>query len=131
MRIAADSSALLAVLLDEPDSELFLEKLLSSSSVLVSPVNWWEVQVILKSRLAADEERVSAFLKLLEVTVAPLNLSETNIAIQAFLRYRGRPARLNLGDCFAYALSKSKDIPLLYKGNDFSHTDIVSALSPE
>jgi ribonuclease VapC len=116
MRIAADSSALLAVLLDEPDSELFLKKLLSCHSVLVSPVDWWEVQVILKSRLAADEERVSTFPKLLEVIVA---------------RYRGRTARLNLGDCFAYALSKSKDIPLLYKEDDFSHTDIVSALSPE
>jgi ribonuclease VapC len=60
----------------------------------------------------------------IEICVLPVDLSQTESAIDARKRYGGRPARLNLGDCFAYALAREKDAVLLFKGNDFLATDV-------
>lgn len=128
MRIAVDASALLAILLDEPDAEIHLAKLLGAAKAWISPVNWWEVQVRMHTRYGdAGELRSAAWMEQIGLVVEPVTLAQSKIAVSTFAKFHGRPARLNLGDCFAYALARAKDIPLLYKGEDFKHTGIVAA----
>src|SRR5581483_12433850 len=96
--------------------------------VRISPVNWWEVQVRIGSRYGdAGLAAASAWIAKMRVEVEPVPSEHAEIALAAYLRYRGRPARLNLGDCFAYALARALDAPLLYKGSAFESTDIRPA----
>lgn len=129
MKIVVDASAILAILFDEPDARLFLSKLIGGiTKATMSPVNWWEVQVRVRTKYGPEgEARSEALMADLGVTVGSVGVEEARIAVEAFARYRGRPAQLNLGDCFAYALSKTAKLPLLYKGNDFDHTDVQRA----
>lgn len=125
MRIAVDASALLAILLGEADAELYLSKLLASTAAAISPVNWWEVQVRMRARYGEEgEKRSKAWMESVGVVVEPVTLAQAELAAAAFAQHRGRPARLNMGDCFAYALARSKGLPLLYKGEDFKQTDV-------
>jgi ribonuclease VapC len=73
------------------------------------------------------EQQSATWMERLGIAVEPVTLAQAQIATDAFARYRGRPARLNMGDCFAYALARSKGIALLYKGDDFDSTDIRAA----
>ena len=128
MSIAADASALLAILLAEPDADLYLAKLVAARAVWISPVNWWEVQVRMQSLYGeAGEKSAAIWMAKLGIAVEPITERHAAIALAAFARFHGRPARLNMGDCFAYALAQAKDVPLLYKGGDFAKTDIASA----
>lgn len=128
MKIVADASALLAVLLDEPDAEQYGLKLLIASTIWISPINWWEVQVKMYSRYGdAGVASAARWMDQLGVTVEPITLHHSELALDAYARYRGRPTRLNMGDCFAYALARSKKVALLYKGDDFAKTDLESA----
>ena len=128
MKLAVDASAVLAILFDESDSEIYLSKLLNASSLWISAVNWWEVQVHAHGRYGPPgRDRSAAFMESIEMRIEPVTLEHARLALDAFERYRGRPARLNMGDCFAYALARVKDLPLLYKGEDFRHTDIPPA----
>ena len=128
MRVAVDASALLAILLDEPDADLYLSKLLTATTAWISPVNWWEVQVRMRVRYGeTGESRSAAWMETIGLVVEPVTLAQAKTALAAFAHYHGRPAGLNMGDCFAYALAKGKDVPLLYKGNDFKHTDLRPA----
>ena len=128
MNVVADASALLAVLLQEEDWEAQQSKLDAAEKIWISPINWWEVQVRMRSIQGADGERVVA--KLFDsqaIEVADVSAATAKLAFEAFQRFSGRPARLNMGDCFAYALAKQKDLPLLFKGNDFAATDVKVA----
>jgi ribonuclease VapC len=128
VNIVVDASALLAVLLGEPDAEEYLSKLVAARTVRISPVNWWEVQVRIRSRYgAAGEAGASAWLAKMQIEVEPATLEHAQIALAAYARYRGRQAKLNLGDCFAYALAQASNAPLLYKGANFVKTDISRA----
>jgi ribonuclease VapC len=127
--MAVDASAILAVLLNEADAEVHHIKLLSATKLWISPVNWWEVQVRMQSRFgdataAAAADWMESSLK---IVVEPITIDQARLAFTACVRFRGRPAKLNLGDCFALALAQSKDVPLLYKGNNFVHTGVRSA----
>jgi ribonuclease VapC len=127
--IVVDASALVAIGGDEPDADRFLE-ILERTASCISAVNYVETGLILigRGRLATQED-LDDWLRRLGVQVTPdENLSAT--ALGAYLVYgrRYHPARLNLADCFAYALAKSLDAPLLYKGDDFPLTDVRSAL---
>ena len=128
MRIAVDASALVAILLKEPDAASYLDKLLLADRAWISPVNWWEVQARILSRYgtagAAESEK---WMEANGVKVEPVGAEQARIAFSALAQYKSRPARLNLGDCFAYALAKTKQVPLLFKGNDFQGTDIEAA----
>ena len=127
MTLAVDASALLAILLDEPDAEFYLSKILVATAALISPANWWEVQVHMQSLYGeAGEKKSAEWMKSLSIVVEPVTLEHAQIALGAFRRFRGRPARLKMGDCFAYALAQSRNIPLLYKGGDFSATDVMT-----
>jgi ribonuclease VapC len=128
MKLAVDASALLSILLGEPDAEIYLSKLLAANTAWLSPVNWWEVQVRMRSLYGeAGESKSAAWMESVGLIVEPLTASQAKIATDAFARFQGRPARLNMGDCFAYALAQAKKAPLLYKGKDFAHTDITAA----
>ena len=79
-----------------------------------------------------SEEQVSEFIRSLRVRIVPLAEREGVEAVTAMRRFgkgRGHPAQLNMGDCFAYACARTHDVPLLFVGNDFSRTDIPSALA--
>jgi ribonuclease VapC len=128
MTVVADASAVLAILLAEPDAEEYLSKLLVARTVLISPVNWWEVQVRMHSRYGeVGETSASNWMRTIGIKVEPVTLDHAKIALSAFAKYSGRPARLSLGDCFAYALSVASGAPLLYKGADFAKTGVRPA----
>jgi ribonuclease VapC len=128
VRLAVDASAILAILYDEADASLYLAKLLAATKALISPVNWWEVQVRMRSRYGeAGEAKSAAWMETAGIVVEPVTLAQAKAALAAFTRYQGRPARLNMGDCFAYALAQTMEVPLLYKGEDFSNTDVIAA----
>jgi ribonuclease VapC len=93
-----------------------------------SPVNWWEVQVRMRARHGeAGVAAAAKWIAHMGIVVESISASHAELALQAHASYQGRPARLNMGDCFAYALARARDVPLLYKGGDFSATDLRSA----
>ena len=128
-----DSSALIAVLRAEPEADEFAE-LIVSGPTRISAANWLEASMV------AHGERVSAGVALLDrlveeatIEIEPVSVEQARRARLAFQRYgrgSGSPARLNLGDCFAYALSSVTGEPLLFKGEDFTHTDVLRAVGP-
>jgi len=127
--IVVDASALVAIGDDEPEAERFLAVLEQNPS-RISAVNYVEAGLILigRGRLATQED-LDDWLKQLGASVMP-DENLASAALDAYLVYgrRRHPAKLNLADCFAYALAKSLDAPLLYKGDDFPLTDVRSAL---
>ena len=128
--IAVDASALVAIGLTEPDMLAYQRALALSDGSWLSAINYVETMIVLgRFGVVSGIEDLNGWLARqgIEVFEGP-DLGRA--AADAFLRYgKGRhPARLNLGDCFAYALAKELDAPLLYKGHDFALTDIRSAL---
>ena len=128
--IVVDASALVAIGLPESDQLIFQRALERSDGSYLSPINYVEALMVLtRYGVAPGIDGFDAWLGLIGVELLePDGLAQR--AAAAYLRYgKGRhSARLNLGDCFAYALAKSLDAPLLYKGADFPQTDIRSAL---
>ncbi len=130
--IVVDASALVAIGQDEPDADGMLCVLETSERAIISPVNAVEAGLVLVGRGVLEHpEAYNRWLRILDVEVDQEPIDHA-FAIRSYLTYgRGyHPAKLNLGDCFAYALAKRLNAPLLYKGDDFSQTDIVSALQP-
>lgn len=130
--IALDSSALVAILRMEPDAREFLRALVNAPEKVMSSVNLLETSLVLV-RATGDAsiwEPLDVFVEELEVEIVAFDSDQASIAREAFLRFgKGRhPARLNFGDCAAYALAKSRKAPLLFKGGDFLKTDIAAAL---
>jgi ribonuclease VapC len=130
MRLVIDTSALVAIAAEEPECDSFIERLEVADEILISPINYVETGVVLTThKLFTSRETIDTWLAAYRVRVAHEPAIET-AALDAYLKFgKGRhPARLNLADCFAYALAKQLDAPLLYKGDDFPLTDIRSAL---
>src|ERR1700744_2547636 len=125
-----DASAILAILLDEPEADDFKYALADAQVRHISPVNWFEVAIRAESAGKIDYEAFADLMKQLSMIVVPVDAAHMRLAHRAWLKFgKGRDkAKLNLGDCFAYALAKSLGEPLLYKGKDFSQTDIQSVL---
>lgn len=126
-----DTSAIVAILLREPDALRFARCIADASTCLVSAVTRVELSFVLEGR-AGDTGRaeIIRFLTDARIEIASVTPQQADIAIEAFRRYgKGRHrARLNIGDCFAYALAKTTGLPLLFKGGDFARTDIRAAL---
>ena len=128
-----DASATLAILLAEPEKSLFARKLSVARRKIVSPISLFEVTAnlmrIRKIPLHETNDLVRGFLQRTEVETVAIDAEIGRLALSAFDRYgRGRhKAKLNFGDCFAYACAKAHRVPLLFKGNDFVHTDIEQA----
>lgn len=128
-----DASAFVAVLASEDEAESLLVRLQQAEICYTSPMAIWETSLALgrQRRMAPMDALalVTDFLRLLAVKVEPVDCNTTELAVMAHQRFgKGRhPAGLNFGDCFAYACARQLGLPLLYKGNDFSGTDIEAA----
>jgi ribonuclease VapC len=124
-----DSSALLAILLREAEAERFALAIAQDPRRLLSAFSGLESSVVIEARKGeAGGRELDLLLHRSQVEIVPLNGQQATLARQAWRKYgKGRhSARLNVGDCCAYALSRYSGEPLLYKGNDFSQTDIVA-----
>ena len=126
--MVVDASALVTILLREPGWERFMQAILGAGGGLISPVNAWETHIRTTAfKDEAGRAEAENLMNDLRLIVAPIDAEQTKIATEARLRF-GRKI-LNMGDCFAYALAKAHgDGALLYKGDDFTRTDILSAL---
>jgi ribonuclease VapC len=127
--IVVDASALLAIFLKEDDAEGFARRLTGAGEAVISSVNYWEV--LAKAHVLHGSRGpglIDELLATLNISVAATDEMLAREAAAVFDRYRGRPARLNLGDSFAYALAQQEGDGLLFKGNDFPRTDVKSAL---
>ena len=128
-----DASALCAVLLEESDAAAYAQRIRGSSSPLTSPVAVFETVLAVARTTSGDvgaaRRDVEAFLRLAGVVIVDIGPDEMARALDAFDRFgKGRhPARLNMGDCFAYACARTHGVPLLFKGDDFGRTDIALA----
>jgi ribonuclease VapC len=128
-----DTSALLAVLRDEPERRRFNESIEAADSRVMSAATFVEISIVLESRHGAEGLRdLDHFLDRAAIELAPVDVEQANVARAAFSRFgRGRhPAALNYGDCFSYALARVLGEPLLFKGDDFSQTDIRPFVPP-
>jgi ribonuclease VapC len=130
--IVVDSSALVAILLAESDQDDLAARLARSGSRYISAANVLETVHVAVGKLGdIGRQQVEILIAESQIDVVGFDEDQLAHAIDAFMRFgRGRnhPAKLNFGDCMAYALAKSLDAPLLYKGDDFAKTDIKSAL---
>lgn len=132
-----DASAIVAILTREPEADILADSLDGARSPITSPIAIFEAALgVCRKRhasVAEAQEDVFEFLETAGVRTVSVTVQEAGIALDAFARYgkgRGHPAQLNLGDCFAYAVAKAHEAPLLFKGDDFSKTDIRSAAEP-
>lgn len=125
-----DTSALIAIFFDEPEAERFASLMDATATRLVSAVSWVETSIVVRQRLGDEAEaRVIRELEAAGLEIVGVEARHAELAREAFRIYgRGRhAAALNFGDCFSYALARARDLPLLFKGEDFSRTDIDSA----
>ncbi|WP_430913100.1 type II toxin-antitoxin system VapC family toxin [Methylobacterium sp. sgz302541] len=132
--IFVDASALVAIVLGEPDAEGLAATLESDDAAMTSPVAVYEaVLAIARQReggIAAARADLDTLLNEARIRLVPLAPEDAELALSAFERFgkgQGHPARLNMGDCFAYAAAKRRGIALLFKGDAFSLTDVNSA----
>jgi ribonuclease VapC len=126
-----DTSAVLAVVLGEPDFEIFVDAIAGSPACRISAASFVEASIVAESRLGDQGLRqCDYFFRTSRVSIEPVTEEQALLARQAYSDYgKGRhSAGLNFGDCFAYALAKSTGQPLLFKGEDFRQSDIQSAL---
>ena len=126
-----DASAILAVLFEEPEKEKFRDTLLMTRDLSMSPVNYLEAAVRADDRRHPDKgPQLDVLIRGFGIDVAAVTAGQAKLAREAYRLYGkgNHPAKLNLGDCFAYALAKARSEPLLFKGDDFRHTDVEAAL---
>lgn len=130
--IVVDTSALIAILRDEVDATNLAEALGKADRRLISAGTMLEAGIVTVHR-GDEHSRLMDLVKLARLEIVATSEAEAQMGISAFRRYgRGseHPAKLNFGDCFAYALARTRNLPLLFKGDDFIHTDIEPALKP-
>ena len=126
--MVVDTSALVAFMLDEEDADRFQDALVSSPETVMSVASILETAMVLSRHGAVS--LLDPTLARLEIRPVDLTLDHVDIARQGFQTYgrgSGHRAKLNFGDCFAYALAKALEAPLLFKGEDFTHTDVRAA----
>ena len=130
--IVVDSSALVAIFLKEPEHQAFRDIVTGEERCIMSAVNLHESATVIRLRSGANGvEDLWQLLADLDLEVVPFDLTQVRVAAVAYDRYGkgiNSKARLNLGDCAAYALAKTMNSPLLFKGNDFTQTDLQSCL---
>ena len=131
--IVVDTSAVVAIIRQEHDGNKFTDILDAVDAAIISAVSFVETNMVIAGRRAdPDIDQLRAGIRALGIEVAEVTLDQVDVAVRAFLQYgKGRhPARLNIADCFAYALAKSRNLPLLFKGDDFAKTDVIPAWRP-
>ena len=127
-----DSSALVAILKREPDWRRFARALDQADTSRLSAATYVEISVVVERlKDPALNREIDELIEHFEIELEPLTVEQAKIALHAYHDYgrgSGHPANLNFGDCFSYALAREKREPILYKGDDFIHTDLRSAL---
>lgn len=126
-----DSSALVAILFKEPEALRFAEAIGASEAIAIAAPTMLETAMVVEARAGREMgERLDALMAEIGPDVVPFTAEHAALAREGWRRYgKGRhPAGLNLGDCFAYALAKSRNEPLLFKGDDFAQTDVKAAI---
>ena len=125
-----DTSVIVAILSKEPDATEFANRI-EAAECITSALVILESAMRLSTKLAIDpiavERQIQTFLDETQITLAPMDTITASLAVKAFADYgkgRGHPAQLNLADCLSYACAKAQGVPLMYKGKDFSHTDL-------
>jgi ribonuclease VapC len=126
--IVVDTSALIAILLDEPEAETCMAALVAADRLMISAGTVAETLIVAGRRNVGDE--AEKLINGVGFEVIPTTLAAARGVAQAYALWgKGvHPAGLNFGDCFAYQLAKSSDCPLLFVGNDFSRTDVQTAI---
>lgn len=127
-----DTSAVLAILFEESDAEIYARALTRADSCRMSAASFVEAAVVVDTQTKDKGSRqFDAFIRRAGIAIEPVTEEQAHIARQAYADFgKGRhPAGLNFGDCFSYALAKASGEPLLFKGKDFNKTDIVPALA--
>lgn len=126
-----DSSAIVAMLKGEPEAASFVAALLRSDETVISAANYLEAGIVIDGqRDAAISARLDRLLARSSIEVVAVTPSQARLARQAYRDFgkgSGHPAKLNFGDCFTYALAVERGEPLLFKGDDFTHTGIARA----
>ncbi len=128
-----DTSAVIAILRAEPEAPAFAHAIEAATDRRISAVNYVEAAAVIdSSRDAIASRRFDDLIDEAQVIIEPVTEAQARIARQAyndFGKASGHPAKLNFGDCFAYALARAKREPLLFKGGDFSCTDVAIAVA--
>ena len=122
-----DTSAVLAILGDEPEADLLAEKIALAGARWISAASLLETAIVVEARHGvAGGQKLDELIATARIRVEPVTVGQVTIARLAYRTYgKGRhPAGLNFGDCFSYALAKLRNQPLLFKGGDFSQTDL-------
>jgi len=126
-----DTSVIVAILSKEPDATEFANRIQAAQECCTSALVVVEAAMRLSTKLGIDpvevDRHIQALLDEAAISLVPMDTKTASLAVQAFADYgkgRGHPAQLNLADCLSYACAKAQGIPLLYKGNDFIHTDL-------
>lgn len=128
--IVVDTSALLAIFFLEAEAERFVGVIRVASRPLLSAANLLETNIVLDGRIQGDASpELDEFIADVGIEVEPVTLAQVHVARRAYRTWgKGyHPAALNFGDCFAYALARTMGLPLLFKGGDFSQTDVLLA----
>lgn len=129
-----DTSAIVAILKDEPEGIAFSKALDEADYAGISAASYLETAIVIgRYRDPVLNAELDELLEDAGIVIVPVTQEQAKIARQAFRDYgrgSGHAANLNFGDCFSYALARTMREPLLYKGDDFSHTDLPSALHP-
>lgn len=127
-----DTSALVAILQREPERRAFLDAIEAADTRLMSVATFVEMSMVVEARHGAEGLRdLDHFISRAGIDLVPVDVEQGRLARNAFSRFgKGRHrAALNYGDCFSYALATAAGEPLLFKGDDFGHTDVVAAES--
>jgi ribonuclease VapC len=126
-----DTSAIIAILSNEPERRAFNEAIERADFCIMSVASFVEASIVIESSRGYDGLRdFDLLLASAGIEIVPVDVEQAGTAREAFRRFgKGRhPAALNYGDCFSYALAKATRLPLLFKGNDFSATDLQPAV---
>jgi len=127
-----DTSAIVAILLDEPDARRFADAVEGADQRRISAATYLEIGMVIDGRRnPALSRRIDEIVAESDLLVEPVSPAQARIAREAYRDFgkgSGHPAQLNFGDCFAYALAKDKAEPLLFKGDDFARTDVRRAI---
>jgi ribonuclease VapC len=128
--LIVDASALLAILLREPERMTFRRLIALDKEPVMSPINFVEAAIRADGIGDAEATALNRVIETSGITIVPVTAEQADLARKAYQKFGkgNHPAKLNLGDCFAYALAKARGEPLLFKGDDFRLTDVEAAI---
>ncbi|MFN3351003.1 type II toxin-antitoxin system VapC family toxin [Pseudorhodoplanes sp.] len=131
--IVVDTSAIVSIIRQEEDALALADVIDEQDRALMSAVSFVETSMVVNGRrLDVNLANIEDILAAMSIEIVPLSVDDGKAAVSGFMRFgKGRHrARLNFADCFSYGLAKSRNLPLLFKGDDFLHTDLVPAWRP-